>query len=100
MNKTEKTISRIGRAIGAIAPVLYQFDKENNVIRQLGAHHIASSKKDRNIIVSELVHAKVFSAVLSRKHSTFPKLRHILHAKSEDELVTWMMNRLYTHDEQ
>ena len=96
-NKTEKTISRIGRAIGTIAPVLYQFDHENNVTTQLGAHHIASSEKDRNIIVSELLRAKVFSTVPGRKHSTFPKPRHILHAKTEDELITWMMNRLYTH---
>lgn len=54
VNKTEKATSRIGRAIGNIAPVLYQVHHENNVTTLLGAHHIhvASSQKNRNIIVS------------------------------------------------
>ena len=53
VNKTEKATSRIGRAIGNIAPVLYQVHHEN-VTTLLGAHHIhvASSQKNRNIIVS------------------------------------------------
>ena len=51
-----------------------------------GAHHIASSEKDRNIVVCELVKSKVFSTVPSRKHNTFPHPRHVLHAKTRDDM--------------
>ena len=53
-NKTEKVITRIGRAIGTIDPVLQVFDQENSVQKPSGAHHIAGYERDRNIIVSEL----------------------------------------------
>ena len=53
-NKTEKAITRIGRAIRTIDPVLQVFDQENSVQKPSGAHHIAGYERDRNIIVSEL----------------------------------------------
>ena len=80
-NKTENTITRIGRAIGTIAPVLQQFDQENEVASTSGAHRMASFEKDRNIIVGELVKSDVFNTVPGRKHNAFPHPRHILHAK-------------------
>ena len=71
-NKTEKAIARVGRALGTIAPVLRQFDEENAVTAPSGAHQRASTEKDRNAIVGELVHSKIFDTVPGRKHSTFP----------------------------
>ena len=58
-NKTKNAITLIGRAIGTIAPVLQQFDQENEVASTSGAHRMASLKKDRNIIVGELVKSEV-----------------------------------------
>ena len=59
-NKTENVITGIGRVIGTIAPVLQQFDQENEVASTSGAHCMASFEKDRNIIVGELVKSDVF----------------------------------------
>ena len=90
-NKTEKSISRIGRAIGTIATLLYQYDHENNVTTLLGAHHIATSEKDRNNIFSELVRAKVFNKVLGgnialfQNHDTFFMQRLKITYNMDDE---------------
>ena len=93
-NKTEKAITRIGRAIGTVAPVLQVFDQENSVAKPSGAHHIAGYERDRNIIVSELIKSKVFTTIPGRMHSAFPNPRNILHAKEKRDVLTWMIERL------
>ena len=70
-NKTEKAITRVGRAIGNIAPVLRTFDEQNHVDVPSGTHKIASYERDRNIIVSELCHINVFNSVPGRSHAPF-----------------------------
>lgn len=96
-NKTEKAIAQIGRAIGTIAPTLQQFDSITGVNKLSGTHHMASAEKDRNIIVGELLQSKVFNTIPGRKHRSFPHPRHVLHAKTLDELLTWMQSRLSSH---
>ena len=93
-NKTEKVITRIGRAIGTIDPVLQVFDQENSVQKPSGAHHIAGYERDRNKIVSELIKFKVFTTIPGRMHSAFPNPRNILHAKEKRNVLTWMVERL------
>ena len=39
-NKTEKTIDRVGRVIGTIAPMLQTFDMEHHISRSLGLTNI------------------------------------------------------------
>ena len=96
-NKTEKAISRVGRALGTLGPLLDHFDGENAIIPVSGAHCRASTDKDRNIIVGELVRTKVFTTVTGRKHQTFPHPRDVLHAKTREEILQWMTTRLRTH---
>ena len=57
-NKTKKAVTKVGRAIGTIAPLLANFDEENCIATPSGVHH-APGSKDRNIVVSELIKAKV-----------------------------------------
>ena len=65
--KTEKAITRIGRAIGSIAPVLQQFDQESALASTSGAHQMARFEKDRSIIIFELIKYGVFNTVSGRK---------------------------------
>ena len=88
---------RVGRALGTLGPVLDQFDLENVTTPVSGAHHRAGTDKDRNIIVGELVRKNIFTTVQGRKHQTFPRPRHVLHAKTRDEVLIWMTARLSTH---
>ena len=39
-NKTEKAISTVGKALGVVAPVLHNFDKDNHVAEMYGVHEI------------------------------------------------------------
>ena len=96
-NKTENAISRVGRAIGTIAPVLSKFDNDNLLVRPTGTHHIASYERDQNVIVSELCTTNVFGSVSGRRHTSFPKPRNVLHAMSKQGIVSWMITRLHSH---
>ena len=93
-NKTEKAITRIGRAIGSIAPVLQQFGQKNALAPTSGAHRMVRFEKYRNIIVRERVKYGVFDTVSGRKHNAFTNPRHVLHAKEGTNLLKWMVERL------
>lgn len=64
-NKTERTISRVGKAIGTLTDTLDNFDTVNNVS---GAHSSKSNDKDLHKVISELVKCQVFSITPGRKH--------------------------------
>ena len=57
-------------------------------------HHAPGSENDRNIVVSELIKAKVFSLTTSRKHPSFPHPKSVLHSKKLEEVITWTTNKL------
>ena len=69
--KTEKAISRVGCAIGTIAPVLSKFDQEN-LQTPAGTHRTANYERDRNVVVSELCYINVFNTESGRRHHLFP----------------------------
>lgn len=96
-NKTEKACERIGKALGTIRPVLHQFDDQISLLCPSGVHHISSMEKDTKIIVKELMRNTVFKTVQSRKHKTFPHPKNLLHTKSKDELLSWIITRLESH---
>lgn len=96
-NTTERAISRVGRVLGTIAPVLSKFDEENLIKTPTGAHTTASYERDINIIVRELSHTNVFNTVPGRMHPSFPKPRNVLHAKTQQDVVTWMTSRISSH---
>ena len=93
-NKTERAIKRVGKVIGIIAPLLQSFDVENKVKKVSGAHKRASVMKDTSIIVNELVKYEIFSSVDGRQYPSFKSPKDLLHAKSSDELLEWMVNRM------
>ena len=45
-NKTQKAIERVGKAIGTLAPVLTQFDEDNDIAENSGAHKALQMHKD------------------------------------------------------
>lgn len=96
-NKTESAISRVGRAIGTIAPVLSKFDKENLLVTPTGIHHTASFETDVKVIVHELCNKNVFGSVSGRRHPSFSTPRNVLHAMSKEDIVSWMITRLHSH---
>ena len=92
-NKTEKSVMRVGRAIGTITPLLANFDEENCIPTPSGVHHAPGSEKDRNIVVSELRKAKLFTLTTGRKHPSFPHPKSVLHSKKIEEVIAWTTNK-------
>lgn len=94
-NVNAKSISRIGRAIGTLSPVLESFDTNNNVEQVSSFQKKAKIQKDIQVVVSELVKSMCFVDLdHNRKHYAFPKPKDILNAKNRIELVDWLISKL------
>lgn len=77
-NKIESAITRIGKALGTISPVLDKFDEQNHIKKHSGAHKIPHADNDRDTIVQHLLKYKIFTSNDGRSHSSFPKPRDVL----------------------
>ena len=93
-NKTDDAIVRCGKVLGPMCKVLQQFDDENDVRNESGYHKKPSFQKDLNTVLRELQEYQVFSVTPGRTHNTFKKPTNILHAKSAQSTLTWIMEHL------
>lgn len=93
-NQTEKAITRVGRALGTLSPVLDQYDKDNLVQSISAIRSIPGSQKDRDLIMQQLQDSKVFSITPGRKHPTFSRVRHMLHSTEKSKLLKWIVEHL------
>lgn len=94
VNKTAFAITRVGKALGTISPLLNHFDQQNHIHDSSGTHRAPTSEKDRDTVIRQLQHTGIFSSVQVRSHYTFPEPRDVLHAKSHDKLLEWMVNHI------
>ena len=91
-NKSEKAITRVGKAIGTMTDTLENFDAINKVPAESGVHSKSSSEKDQNKVVKQLVKSKVFDIVPGRKHKSFPNIKtNCIRTLLEDDLKEWMV---------
>ena len=89
-NKIESVITRVGKALGTLSPILEQFDNENHVSTVSGAHRTPGFEKDRDRILHHLQQYNIFSVVPGRSHSSFPKPRDVLHNFNRSTLTDWL----------
>ena len=59
-NQTETAITRAGKVLGTLYPVLMQYDMQTHVADTTRIHHAPTSQKDRDIIIRELQRLEVF----------------------------------------
>ena len=94
-NKSEKSVTRVGRAIGTLAPVLANFDNVNLVNVSSGRQRRPKAQKDIEVVVNELMKADcLVNKGTNRRHSKFPKPRNLLQAKDREELVDWLTGKV------
>ena len=91
-NKSEKAITRVGKAIGTMTSTIDNFDTVNKVPAESGAHSKKSSEKDLNKVISQLVKSKVFDIVPGRKHKSFSNINtNCIRTLPEQGLKDWMI---------
>ena len=93
-NKTSDAIVRVGKSLGTLKDVIEQFDEDNSVPLPLGAHTAPSMKKDRDIILRELLSGAVFSAGTARNHASFPHVKLWMKSFDHDVLLSWMIDHM------
>ena len=91
-NKTPQALERVGKCVGVVAELLDEYDQELGIRELSGSHSIASSDKDKMIIVQQLLQAKVFSHMEGRVHSCFEKIRSIV--IDTKDVKKWMKKQL------
>ena len=93
-NKSEKAITRVGKAIGTMAGTLDNFDSVNNVPAVSGAHSRKSADKDLHKVVNQLVKSEVFNIKPGRKHKSFRNIKtNSIRSLSGKQLKEWMVER-------
>ena len=92
-NKTEKSITRIGKAIGPLMTITSNYDKSvlGNVTKS-SRRLVASSEKDRNLIMTELIgRACVFDEIPGRRYKNCCSLqKSIFHKMNHQTLEDWI----------
>ena len=78
-NKTQRSLERVGRALGTVSPVLANFDKDNEVTSESSMYKEAGICKDMNMLISELLKYEVFKEHGEPYTVQFPKPKDILH---------------------
>ena len=94
-NMSERAVSRVGKGIGTLSPVLDNFDEVNNVATSTSSQKRPRAHKDIEIVANELVKAECFVVhTKARKHSRFPNPKNLLTAKDRGELMDWLIGKL------
>ncbi len=60
----------------------------------MGYVHSVEIDPSKGLLFKELVKSRGFIVEDNRKHLTFPRVRNVLHSKTKDELMTWILTKL------
>ena len=94
-NKTPKAITRIGKCIGVLMPVLENYDKGISISAQSGRHSVPSSQRDRDMIINELLLRNILDETPGRAHSCFANLSSSLLNKIDyNDLSKWIIQHV------
>lgn len=95
-NKSEKAITRVGRAIGVLASAIHSYDDQLGVPAQSGKHSTKKSQpkilKDLTAVVDQLLECDVFDQ--KHRHTAFPNLKaNLMQTLDENDFKKWMVRR-------
>lgn len=91
-NKTEVGITKVGKVLQVLAPLLANFDKDNGVMGASGKHKRPGENKDIRILMKNL--SSSFDVLPDREYKSFPIPRDPLHARSSKDLETWIIDHI------
>ena len=93
-NKTQvSSITRVGRCMGTLAPLLHHFDTENDGKSSSSKYRKPAATSDIFIFVEDLMASNAFSVLKGRRMSHFKKGKDLFKVQQK-ELIEWMVGRL------
>ena len=72
-NKSKKTITRAGKAIGVLSKITTSFDKSVGVHVPSGKYRKKSMEKDIDIILKQLIECDAFNSSMQSSYKSFRK---------------------------
>ena len=75
VNVSEKLFVRSGKSLRGIMDVCDHFDDICELKPLSSRHTTASSKKDKELVLQELLKSRVFDYIPGRKHKSFPTIK-------------------------
>ena len=87
---TEAGITKVGKVLRVLAPLLANFDRENGVVRRSDWHKTCAEKNDIRILMRNL--SSSFDVLPNWEYKSFPDPRDALHARSSEDLITWIID--------
>ena len=93
---TNECITRAGKAIGTLHPVLRLYDKAHNVKQVSGAHRATKFEKDLKLLTKQLVtNMDVFLKISGRYHHSFKSVKSSsLKRISTAKLKDWIKDHI------
>ena len=75
---------------------LTNFDKDNSVSMDRGAHAVKSTKKDLAKMYKQLTSSQVFTLIPGRQHKSFKNLKtNMIRTLKKQELTDWILDHYY-----
>ena len=94
-NKTRTaSVSRIGRSLGTLAPLLEQFDDENDVLSSFSKYRKPTAASDIAIVVDEMMASHSFFIERGRTMKHFKKIKDLFKSETKNDLMQWIVGRL------
>lgn len=93
-NVTEKSVTRVSRALKPLHSTMLAFDLQNKVPFDSGVHHRKSTITDKKKIIKQLRDSKVFIKRPKRFHKSFPKhSQNVMLKLKPVKLKKWMKQK-------
>ena len=89
----KKSITRVGRALGTLHPIVEEFDSENCVQSGSNKPKKPSAVPDVSMVVEDLMASQAFTVCAGRL-TMFKKPKDLLAIKDKDDLISWIVTQI------
>ena len=91
-NKTEEGITKVGKILRVLVPLLHKFDLENGVSKVSGHHSKPGEDKDIRIILEN--RSSSFDVIPNPEYRSFHNPTDPLHARSSQDIEKWVVGHI------
>ena len=96
-NKTEAGITKVGKILRVLVPLLHKFDLENGVSKVSGHHSKPGEDKVIRIILENL--SSSLDVIPNREYRSFHNPTNPLHARSSQDIEKWVVGDIKKKEE-